>query len=513
MKFDDILSEIGDFGTYQKKKFVLLTVAWMLTPAVTAFSVFILGIPDHRCRIPGFANDTYNVQGTLHHNMIQMYIPLSNEDDKKYDQCHVYQIDQSNTVFDENNSHSINASLVKCSSWVYSNDVFDYTFVVKENLVCDNKYKVSVSKTVLFAGTLVGSFTFGLLSDLIGRRKTLLLAVLTLFGSCMTLAWSVNYTMFIIVRFFTGVGVVGMYITTFVIGMEWTGPSKRTFVGIFIATFTPGGVLLYILESYFIRTWNWIIIATAIPTGLYLIIWWFIPESPRWLCSKGRMAEAKALLQHAAMVNKTTFPDKMLDELTPDNRESGRVWLLFSDKTLACRTVIIFFNWMVVSMVFYGLSLNTGILYGDYYINFMLSVLVEYPANYAGKDLQPLTTTLALLGKLFSTAGFATIYIISAEVFPTVIRNAGMGSSSVWARVGGMISPYIADTADLVGGTTGKAVPLVIFGGACVLAALLTLILPETLNRQLPETIEDGKHFSRNIDKKKQAESKEQTRL
>lgn len=84
-----------------------------------------------RCRIPGFANDTYNVQGTLHHNMIQMYIPLSNEDDKKYDQCHVYQIDQSNTVFDENNSHSINASLVKCSSWVYSNDVFDYTFVVK----------------------------------------------------------------------------------------------------------------------------------------------------------------------------------------------------------------------------------------------------------------------------------------------------------------------------------------------------------------------------------------------
>lgn len=84
-----------------------------------------------RCRIPGFANDTYNVQGTLHHNMIQMYIPLSNEDDKKYDQCHVYQIDQSNTVFDENNSHPINASLVKCSSWVYSNDVFDYTFVVK----------------------------------------------------------------------------------------------------------------------------------------------------------------------------------------------------------------------------------------------------------------------------------------------------------------------------------------------------------------------------------------------
>lgn len=51
-----------------------------------------------------------------------------------------------------------------------------------------------------------------------------------------------------------------------------------------------------------------------------------------------------------------------------------------------------------------------------------------------------------MLGKLFATAAFATIYIISAELFPTAIRNAGMGSSSLWARVGGMISPFIADT-------------------------------------------------------------------
>ena len=36
---------------------------------------------------------------------------------------------------------------------------------------------------------------------------------------------------------------------------------------------------------------------------------------------------------------------------------------------------------LVTSMVFYGLSLNTGILYGDYYINFLIVVLVEFPGH------------------------------------------------------------------------------------------------------------------------------------
>jgi hypothetical protein len=50
--------------------------------------------------------------------------------------------------------------------------------------------------------------------------------------------------------------------------------------------------------------------------------------------------------------------------------------------------------------------------------------------------------------------------------------------------------------ADLVGGTSGTAVPLVIFGGACLIAAGLTLVLPETLNKMLPETIEDSKIYT-----------------
>ncbi|XP_076081366.1 organic cation transporter protein-like [Mytilus galloprovincialis] len=538
MKFDDILSDVGDFGWYQKRNFILLIIGWTLTAPFMVLSVFVLAMPEHRCKLPGYDNDTYAIQSDTHQLLLDEYIPLSSDSEHLYDQCHVYQIDQYNTVFD-NHSHPVNSSILKCSEWVYSSELFDYTFVMKENLVCDNKYKISLSKTIFFGGVLVGSFMFGIISDTIGRRKTLLIATLFLFASGLTLAWSQSYTMFVILRFCTGFCNVGMFITIYVIAMEWVGPSKRMLVGLVIHLVGPTGELYMLAVAYFVRTWNWIIIAMVVPIGLFTVLWWFIPESPRWLCGKGKLKEAKNLLRCAAKVNKTTFSEKMVDNLPVEKKEAGKVWLLFTDRTLGCRTLVIFYNWMVASMVFYGLTLNTGMLYGDYYINYMLVVLVEYPGHiltllmvdrygrrkshfiymlvggvsclstiftvtFGGKDLQSLTTALAMLGKLFATAAFATIYIISAELFPTAIRNAGMGSSSLWARVGGMISPFIADTADLIGGTSGKAIPLVIFGAASLVAAGLTLTLPETLNRQLPETIEDGKNFTKKAYKEKE---------
>lgn len=64
-------------------------------------------------------------------------------------------------------------------------------------------------------------------------------------------------------------------------------------------------------------------------------------------------------------------------------------------------------------------------------------------------ELQWLTTTLAMIGKLGSAAAFAIIYVFSAELYPTVVRNTGMGASSCCARVGGMIAPYVADSVNI----------------------------------------------------------------
>ena len=55
-----------------------------------------------------------------------------------------------------------------------------------------------------------------------------------------------------------------------------------------------------------------------------------------------------------------------------------------------------------------------------------------------------LLVTLSVLGKMFVAGAFDVLYIFSAELFPTVVRNAGMGTCSACARAGSMLSPYIA---------------------------------------------------------------------
>ena len=64
--------------------------------------------------------------------------------------------------------------------------------------------------------------------------------------------------------------------------------------------------------------------------------------------------------------------------------------------------------------------------------------------NYFISALHPLLITLALIGKSCITGAFGTLYVWSAELYPTVVRNSGMGSSSAIARVGSMLAPYIA---------------------------------------------------------------------
>ncbi len=51
--------------------------------------------------------------------------------------------------------------------------------------------------------------------------------------------------------------------------------------------------------------------------------------------------------------------------------------------------------------------------------------------------------TFNMVGKLFNAAAYAAIYMFSAELFPTVIRNSCMGISSVCARVGGIMGDYV----------------------------------------------------------------------
>ena len=106
------------------------------------------------------------------------------------------------------------------------------------------------------------------------------------------------------------------------------------------------------------------------------------------------------------------------------------------------------------------------------------------------RDQTTLLVTLSMLGKLAITSSYGTVYIFSAELFPTVVRNVGLGAASMSGRVGGILCPYINMLSDV-----WTPLPLIIYGALALSGGLLTLLLPETLGRKLPETIQDGENF------------------
>jgi len=92
-----------------------------------------------------------------------------------------------------------------------------------------------------------------------------------------------------------------------------------------------------------------------------------------------------------------------------------------------------------------------------------------------------------MLGKLFITASFDALYVFSSELFPTVVRNGGMGMASVANCIGGTCSPFVVQMTRV-----NAILPFAFMGGLSFVAAFFCWFLPETLGKKTPEVMEDA---------------------
>ena len=108
------------------------------------------------------------------------------------------------------------------------------------------------------------------------------------------------------------------------------------------------------LLAYLTRTWFLMGIATTLPGLLLFLYYWWIPESPRWLISQGKVAEAKEVIQTIAAKNGTsnklsdTQLDGMLKVLVIKQDQSDKrtgVWTLFTKPRLAKNTILVTISW------------------------------------------------------------------------------------------------------------------------------------------------------------------------
>ncbi|CAK7345854.1 unnamed protein product [Dovyalis caffra] len=179
------------------------------------------------------------------------------------------------------------------------------------NLSSDQESLIS---TVVFAGMLVGAFSFGLVSDYYGRRKGLLgLNLLTSVAGVLS-TFSPNYASLVTFRFFVGFGVGGgdVFVTWF---LEFVPASHRGIRMILISFFWTFGTIFEAALAWIVMPrlgWRWLLGLSSVPSIAMLFFYSLVPESPRYLCTKGRIIDARNVLEKIARLNQSELPPGML---------------------------------------------------------------------------------------------------------------------------------------------------------------------------------------------------------
>ena len=157
----------------------------------------------------------------------------------------------------------------------------------------------------VFAGSLVGTLTFGFLGDHWGRRPTFLLACacISLFG--VLTAFATDYASLLGIRFMVGFGVGGITVP-FDVFAEFLPTHARGKHLLIIEYFWTAGSMMTPLFAYWTlqSSWRLFVILCSLPCIVSGILGAFLcPESPRWLISVGRDEDAMAIIRSAAATN------------------------------------------------------------------------------------------------------------------------------------------------------------------------------------------------------------------
>uniref|UniRef100_A0A8C9XHS3 Solute carrier family 22 member 5 n=1 Tax=Sander lucioperca TaxID=283035 RepID=A0A8C9XHS3_SANLU len=515
--YDEDTAFLGQTGPYFWTTFFLLNTVFVSTGFNGLYIVFVGATPEHHCLIPDV---------NLTEEWTKAIIPFTIVDGEEVNsQCSRYRLDVVRNLSAEGYIPGRNVNLTNLEQegcldgWNYSKEIYQSNIVTEWDLVCDDQWKVPFASSTLFVGYLFGSLISGYLSDRFGRKKVVFISLGAQCVSVLLQSFSRSWKMFCIMFLFVGASQISIYISAFVLGTEVLSKTMRvlfTTLGAFL--FYCIGYMTLPWIAYGIREWRTLLAVLSATAVVYIPLWWFIPESPRWLITQGRVEEAEAIVRDAARKNKVEAPTVIFKE---SEQETGQKMYNVNLNVMTFTYIIIqivFFSFlrMAINIGYFGLSLNTSNLSGDPFMNCFLSATTEVPAyvvstwllrkcprrallssflaigggvllliQFIPDTLQYVALALEMTGKFGFTMAFSIVYIYTAEIYPTVLRNVGMGMCSSAARIGSITAPYV-----IYLGTYNKVLPYILMGSLTIASSVVNFFLPETFNRDLPETVE-----------------------
>jgi sugar porter (SP) family MFS transporter len=166
-------------------------------------------------------------------------------------------------------------------------------------------------------GAMAGNLAAGALSDRFGRRTVLRLTSLLFLASSLTAALSTSFTVFVVARICGGLGVGAAILTAPVYIAEIAPARTRGSLVSLNQLMIVTGISISFFSNYFLlslgeQSWRWMLGMQAAPATIYFLLLLLVPESPRWLLSKGYETGARAVL---AMVHGAAAAEHELGEI------------------------------------------------------------------------------------------------------------------------------------------------------------------------------------------------------
>ena len=389
---------------------------------------------------------------------------------------------------------------------------------------------LGITVSIAIWGTVVGAMLAGIPGERYGRRDSLRIMALFYLVSALGCALAWNWWSLVVFRFIGGLGIGGssvlapMYIAE-VAPAKWRG----RLVGLFQFN-VVFGILLAYFSNYLIALpnlgateWRWDLGVAAFPAALFFVMLFTIPRSPRWLVKKGRVAEARSVLQMTGDENYERDLQEIVESIDVEQKQAAEK--LFSKRYLfpiflavsigmfnqlsGINAILYYLNDIFAHAGFSRISGNLqAVAIGA--TNLIFTMIAMSMIDRIGRKTLLLVgsvgtaTCLAGVSAIFFThshenllvwllVGYiaffafsqgAVIWVYLSEVFPNTVRAKGqsLGSFSHW-----FMNALISGIFPLMAASSG-AYPFVFFSVMMVLQFFVVLfVYPETKGFTLEE--------------------------
>ncbi|WP_126428795.1 MFS transporter [Brevibacillus marinus] len=418
-----------------------------------------------------------------------------------------------------------NKRLLVTSGLGYTFDAMDMAIIAFVLPVVMGLWNLTSAETGLLGssvliGYFLGALFAGYFGDRFGRKKVIVWTLVIYSVATVFSAFATNWGQFFWLRVIAGIGTGGesAIIAPFLselISSKYRGKYVGALSGFFSFGYVGAAVLAYFVIPISEYGWRIALLITALP--IFLVIYWrrALPESPRWLESKGKLKEADQVMTEIERKVEQHIGRK-LPEPTPKQakqvvNEKGNFLTLWK-KPFVKSTVMLWILWFSIVFAYYGfftwiptLLFQQGFAISKSFLFSIIMYLAQIPGYFTGAFLNDVigrkNVIIAYLGlgavsavfmsqaessaailisgffmSLFMTGTYAGIYAYTPEQYPTMVRSTGTGSASSFGRIGGLLAPIFIGYMYPIYGFLGV---FLMTTGILVLGMLAVIILGE----------------------------------